>query len=163
VDKSVLFETFYGDLLTAPMIKECPVNLECRVVKEFSIKHRQIFVGEVVQAHVNEEFVVEREGRQGIGDMTQLDPIIYALDNRYYSIGKPIGVGYKESKSFQHEECVSPYFFLDRITAPVQMMCGARDVRCPVSESAEARDKLLELGKPCELLLYEDEGHGFQD
>ena len=102
VDKSVLFETFYGDLLTAPMIKECPVNLECRVVKEFSIKHRQIFVGEVVQAHVNGEFVIEREGRQGIGDMTQLDPIIYALDNRYYAIGKPIGVGYKESKSFQH-------------------------------------------------------------
>ena len=84
------------------MIKECPVNLECRVIKEFSIKHRQIFVGEVVQAHVGGEFVVEREGRQGIGDMTQLDPIIYALDNRYYSIGKPIGVGYKESKSFQH-------------------------------------------------------------
>ncbi len=102
VDKSVLFETFYGDLLTAPMIKECPVNLECRVVKEFSIKHRQIFVGEVVQAHVGGEFVVKKEGRQGIEDMTQLDPIIYALDNRYYSIGKPIGVGYKESKSFQH-------------------------------------------------------------
>ena len=32
VDKSRLFETFYGELGTAPMAAECPVNLECRVV-----------------------------------------------------------------------------------------------------------------------------------
>jgi flavin reductase (DIM6/NTAB) family NADH-FMN oxidoreductase RutF len=101
VDKSTLFETFYGELGTAPMIVECPVNLECRVVKEFSIQHRQVFVGEVVQAHVDEAFVVEREGRRVIADMTQLDPIIYALDNRYYRIGEPIGVGYREGKDFQ--------------------------------------------------------------
>ena len=33
--------------------------------------------------------------------MTKLDPIIYALDNRYYNIGKPIGIGYKESKELE--------------------------------------------------------------
>jgi flavin reductase (DIM6/NTAB) family NADH-FMN oxidoreductase RutF len=104
VDKSVLFETFYGELGTAPMIKGCPVNLECRVIKEFSIQHRQIFVGEVVQTYVAEEFVVERGGRRGIADMTRLDPIIYALDNRYYKIGEPIGFGYNEGKDFQHPD-----------------------------------------------------------
>jgi len=104
VDKSALFETFYGELGTAPMIRECPVNLECRVVKEFSIQHRQIFVGEVTQTHVDEKFVVEREGRQVIADMTRLAPIIYALDNRYYCIGEPIGTGYKEGKEFNAEK-----------------------------------------------------------
>jgi flavin reductase (DIM6/NTAB) family NADH-FMN oxidoreductase RutF len=104
VDKSVLFETFYGELGTAPMIKGCPVNLECRVIKEFSIQHRQIFVGEVVQTYVAEEFVVERGGHRGIADMTRLDPIIYALDNRYYKIGAPIGVGYSEGKGFQRPD-----------------------------------------------------------
>lgn len=101
VDKSVLFETFYGELGTAPMIAECPVNLECRVVKEFSIQHRQIFVGEVVQAYVDEEFVVDRGERKGVADMTRLDPIIYALDNRYYRIGETIGLGYQEGKDFK--------------------------------------------------------------
>ena len=38
VDKSELFEVFYGELGTAPMIRECPVNLECQVVKEFCIE-----------------------------------------------------------------------------------------------------------------------------
>jgi flavin reductase (DIM6/NTAB) family NADH-FMN oxidoreductase RutF len=103
VDKSQLFETFYGELGTAPMIVECPVNLECRVVKEFSIEHRQIFVGEVAQAYVDEEFTLEGEGRRAIADMTRLDPIIYALDNRYYSIGRVIGMGYREGERFGRE------------------------------------------------------------
>jgi dipeptidyl aminopeptidase/acylaminoacyl peptidase len=55
----------------------------------------------------------------------------------------------------------SPYFFLDRIRVPVQMVCGANDPRCPASESIAARDRLLELRKEVELLLYEDEGHAF--
>jgi len=55
----------------------------------------------------------------------------------------------------------SPFFFLDRVQAPVQMICGANDVRCPPSESTEAHDLLVELGKECDLVLYEDEGHGF--
>ena len=101
IDKSDLFDTFYGELGTAPMIGECPVSLECRVINEFSVQHRRIFVGEVVQAHVNEEFVTERDGRQVIADMTRLDPIIYALDNRYYRIGEAIGVGYGEGRDFR--------------------------------------------------------------
>jgi dipeptidyl aminopeptidase/acylaminoacyl peptidase len=55
----------------------------------------------------------------------------------------------------------SPFFFLDRVAAPVQLLCGAHDVRCPASESIQARDALVALGKECELVLYPDEGHGF--
>jgi dipeptidyl aminopeptidase/acylaminoacyl peptidase len=55
----------------------------------------------------------------------------------------------------------SPYFFLAKINAPVQMICGRNDPRCPASESMDARDKLVELGKQVELLLYKDEGHSF--
>ena len=55
----------------------------------------------------------------------------------------------------------SPYFFLDRVNAPVQMICGENDPRCPAFESIDARDKLIELGKEVELLLYKDEGHSF--
>jgi dipeptidyl aminopeptidase/acylaminoacyl peptidase len=55
----------------------------------------------------------------------------------------------------------SPFFFLDRVKSPVQLICGAHDPRCPASESIQARDKLLELGKVCDFVLYEDEGHSF--
>ena len=98
VDKGALFEVFYGELETAPLITECPVNLECKVIKEFSIEHRQIFVGEVVQTHIDEALITEQDGRQIIAPLPKLDPIIYALDNLYYQIGESIGVGYQEGK-----------------------------------------------------------------
>ena len=43
----------------------------------------------------------------------------------------------------------------------MQLICGGNDPRCPASDSIDARDKLVELGKDVELLLYEDEGHSF--
>jgi dipeptidyl aminopeptidase/acylaminoacyl peptidase len=55
----------------------------------------------------------------------------------------------------------SPFFFLDRIAAPVQLICGANDPRCPASESIAARDALLNSGKEVDFLLYHDEGHTF--
>jgi dipeptidyl aminopeptidase/acylaminoacyl peptidase len=55
----------------------------------------------------------------------------------------------------------SPFFFLDRIGAPVQLICGAHDPRCPASESVQAHEALRAQGKPCDLVLYEDEGHSF--
>lgn len=55
----------------------------------------------------------------------------------------------------------SPYYFLDRICAPVQLICGENDPRCPAEDSIETRDRLLELGKQVEFHLYEGEGHAF--
>jgi dipeptidyl aminopeptidase/acylaminoacyl peptidase len=55
----------------------------------------------------------------------------------------------------------SPFFFLDRIQAPVQLICGANDPRCPAQESVQARDALRALGKECDFVLYPDEGHSF--
>jgi dipeptidyl aminopeptidase/acylaminoacyl peptidase len=55
----------------------------------------------------------------------------------------------------------SPYFYLDRIQTPVQLICGANDPRCPASESLQARDALLALGKQVDFILYPDEGHTF--
>ena len=98
VDKGALFEVFYGDLENTPLIMACPVNLECRVVKEFSIQHRQVFVGEVIQTHVSTDFIQEMGERKAIADLTRLDPILYALDNRYYRIGGAIGQGYREGR-----------------------------------------------------------------
>jgi flavin reductase (DIM6/NTAB) family NADH-FMN oxidoreductase RutF len=100
VDKSQLFKTFYGELESAPMITECPVNMECKVIKEFSVQHRQVFVGEVHMTYVDEEYLQEINGQKVIAGMDKLDPIIYALDNRYYRIGKVIGTGYQEGKKF---------------------------------------------------------------
>ncbi len=55
----------------------------------------------------------------------------------------------------------SPFFFLERVAVPIQLICGAHDPRCPASESIQARDALVAQGKPCDFALYPDEGHSF--
>lgn len=55
----------------------------------------------------------------------------------------------------------SPYFFLDKITPPVQLIHGGRDGRYPVSESQDAHDTLVKLGKKVDLHIYPHEGHAF--
>jgi len=104
VNKAEMFSVFYGELENAPLIKECPVNIECRVIKEFSIQHRQVFIGEVVQVHVSEQYIKEIDGKKRIANMKDLDPIIYALDNRYYRIGDIIGKGYNEYKKLKDDD-----------------------------------------------------------
>jgi dipeptidyl aminopeptidase/acylaminoacyl peptidase len=55
----------------------------------------------------------------------------------------------------------SPGFFLDRVRAPLQLICGGSDVRCPVKDSIQARDILQKLGREVDFVLYENEGHIF--
>ncbi len=55
----------------------------------------------------------------------------------------------------------SPGFFLDRIRAPLQLICGGSDVRCPVRDSIKAAEELREMGKVVDFVLYKDEGHIF--
>ena len=55
----------------------------------------------------------------------------------------------------------SPYFFLDQVRAPVQLICGAHDPRCPAEDSIDTKDRLIELGKQVEFHLYDGEGHTF--
>jgi dipeptidyl aminopeptidase/acylaminoacyl peptidase len=55
----------------------------------------------------------------------------------------------------------SPYFFLDRIMAPVQFIAGANDIRCPASDAMEAHQALQTLGLESELFVFPDEGHEF--
>ena len=56
----------------------------------------------------------------------------------------------------------SPIYFIDRIKTPVQLIAGANDPRCPVSETKQAQAELQRLGKTFDLVIYEDEGHGFR-
>jgi flavin reductase (DIM6/NTAB) family NADH-FMN oxidoreductase RutF len=98
VDKSRHVRSVFGDLGTAPMVESCPVSLECRVRDECTVEHRHIFIGSVVQTHVDERHVDE-DGK--IAPLGELDPILYALDNSYYRIGPAIGVGYAEASKLR--------------------------------------------------------------
>ncbi len=73
VDKAALFETFYGELQTVPMIKECPVNLECRVIQTMERSTNTIFIADIVQTYVDDNCLIE-----GAPDISKIDPVFYS-------------------------------------------------------------------------------------
>ncbi len=57
---------------------------------------------------------------------------------------------------------VSPLTHVDRIRVPLFIIHGANDPRVPVGEARQIHSSLAERGIPCELLVYDDEGHGLK-
>lgn len=84
VDKSGLFRIFYGKLETAPMISECPVNMECRLVKNVDFPSHDIFMGEVVATYADDSVL----GPDGKLDYGLLKPILFTMqDAGYWTLG----------------------------------------------------------------------------
>jgi flavin reductase (DIM6/NTAB) family NADH-FMN oxidoreductase RutF len=94
VDKSDMFDTFYGEAGTAPMIRECSVNLECKVVQTLEFPGEVAFIGEIVAAYVDEACLTD-----GKPDIKKLDPLLFSYgDNRYVRVGEPIGRAWSVGK-----------------------------------------------------------------
>jgi flavin reductase (DIM6/NTAB) family NADH-FMN oxidoreductase RutF len=100
VDKSDMFDTFYGQTGTAPMIRECPLSLECRVVQTLEFPGEVAFVGEIVAAYVDEACLTD-----GKPDIKKLDPLLFSYgDNRYLRVGEPVGRAWSVGKRLIHKE-----------------------------------------------------------
>ena len=69
-----------------PIIAECPVNLECRVVEFHHVGDHDLFIGEVLLEHVDEDKV----NINGERDESKLDPLIW-LGRGFYRLGEKIG------------------------------------------------------------------------
>jgi len=98
IDKALLFDVFYGELKTAPMINEAPLNHECKLVKVLDLGGtNEIFIGEIIQTYIDEECLVN-----GRPDIRKLRPILFSGYNNYYlEIGDNIGQAYKIGRDYQ--------------------------------------------------------------
>jgi flavin reductase (DIM6/NTAB) family NADH-FMN oxidoreductase RutF len=94
------FSIFYGKLASAPLIEECPVNLECQVINLIKLGSHYAVIGEVIETLVSENCLTEDEP-----DITKINPIAFSREktSKYYGIGKfvaqafNIGLDYKKA------------------------------------------------------------------
>ncbi len=86
-DKSTIFETFFGELKTAPMIRECSLNMECEVTEILDYDPNEGIIGRVVKSYVDSEVLED-----GKLDLRKVRPIIWASggDFNYYQLGNRI-------------------------------------------------------------------------
>ncbi len=86
------FSVFYGKLANAPLISECPVNIECSVVHVLDVGSHDLVVGRIEEVHATESCLTD-----GRPDAVKMDPFLWAMPpvNRYCRFGEPIGEAFR--------------------------------------------------------------------
>lgn len=83
-----------AEFIKAPLIKESPVSIECKVIEERNLGSHTMFVAEVLSIDADEKYIDEK----GAFDISKCDLIAYA-NGGYYKLGKKLGkFGYSVAK-----------------------------------------------------------------
>lgn len=90
-------------LVGAPIIKECPFNLECRLSYEMQLGDYIMLLGEIVESHIDEDKVVTQNDPNASNrlsiDMSRINPLIYCATIReYWSMGHKLGNAFQVGK-----------------------------------------------------------------
>jgi flavin reductase (DIM6/NTAB) family NADH-FMN oxidoreductase RutF len=93
------FTPVRSDLVDAPLIQECPVNFECRLMNKVELPSHTMFIGEILDVKVDESTF---DGDRG-PDVRRIKPIIFSPrwswhSSGYYSVGAKIGDAYSQKK-----------------------------------------------------------------
>ena len=83
-----------GKHVKAPLIKESPINIECRVTEIKKLGSHDMFIAKVLGIQASREFM----GKDGAFDLRKAYPICYS-HGKYYALGKYLGhFGYSVRK-----------------------------------------------------------------
>lgn len=83
-----------ASIVSAPLIKESPVNIECRVTEKKELGSHHMFLAEVVAIHVDEAYISEDQKFH----LDQASPIVYS-HGEYFDLNQLIGTfGYSIKK-----------------------------------------------------------------
>ena len=74
VDKAALFDVFYGELKTAPMIRECPLCLEVRLTQTVELPVDNFYIGEIVAGWADAAILTD-----GAPDVTKYRPLVLTM------------------------------------------------------------------------------------
>jgi len=84
-----------AEKVAAPLIAECPINLECKVKKVIKLGSHDLFLAEIVNVQVSEDFL----NKKGKLRIDKADLLAYA-HGEYYVLGKRLGFfGYSIKKA----------------------------------------------------------------
>lgn len=85
------FQVFYGKLKDAPLIQQCPLNLECKVVHILNLGSHAFIIGQIEEVHASEACLTD-----GLPDVQKIDPIVFCPGSRktYHGLGKELAAAF---------------------------------------------------------------------
>ena len=93
--KDCRFKVFYGALNSAPLIEQCPVNLECEVAHILDLGSHSLVIGKIVETHISEDCLTN-----GKPDIDKIKPFSFA-SGKYRAIGEVIADAFSIGKELK--------------------------------------------------------------
>jgi flavin reductase (DIM6/NTAB) family NADH-FMN oxidoreductase RutF len=87
--KDCKFKVFYGNLKTAPLIEQCPINMECEVLHILNLGSHHLVVGKITETHFSEDCLTE-----SFPDITKVKPFIFGY-RKYHIVGEAFADAFK--------------------------------------------------------------------
>lgn len=81
------FNIFSGSIKNAPLIQECPINIECKVYQIIDIGDHSLIIGELIETYINKECFTN-----SIPDIAKISPLSFCSFSPesmgYYKVGE---------------------------------------------------------------------------
>jgi flavin reductase (DIM6/NTAB) family NADH-FMN oxidoreductase RutF len=93
--KACGFKVFFGKTDSIPLIEQCPVNLECKLIHTLDLGSHLLVIGKIEETHISDECLVD-----GKPSLDKIQPLVYAMDqsSNYHAIGKAVGKAFSIGK-----------------------------------------------------------------
>lgn len=99
VDKSAIFELFYGENKNVPMIQECPICAECKLIREVSLADHELIISEVMNTYIDENCLTDKHP-----DIQKTKPFIFTMpDNHYWAYDEVLGKAWSVGKKLKQD------------------------------------------------------------
>jgi flavin reductase (DIM6/NTAB) family NADH-FMN oxidoreductase RutF len=95
------FGVFYGKLVTAPLVEQCPVNLECSVEHVLNLGTHSLVIGKIQELYVTEDCLTD-----GKPDVTKIKPFCFVgdPDRQYRALGDVVAKAYSVGTTLKSRE-----------------------------------------------------------
>ena len=99
IDKSELFNVFFGELGKAPLIEECPVCMSCSLFDAVRLPTNTLYIGEPKEVFTEENYMTDNKV-----DIKKVNPFTLTMpDNHYWSVGENLGRAWNIGKSLKNK------------------------------------------------------------
>ena len=95
------FKIFYGKLGNAPLIEQCPINLECKVMHALELGSHSLFVGKIEETHISENCLTD-----GKLDINKIKPFAFMAEPavQYLALGEVLGKAFRIGQELKVKE-----------------------------------------------------------
>jgi len=92
------FKVFYGKLDSAPLIEQCPVNLECKVMHVLDLDSHSLVIGQIEETHVSDSCLTDEKP-----DVNKIKPFIFttAPATQYQALGEVVAKAFSIGKELK--------------------------------------------------------------